>query len=117
MSALRVVFLILATITTLLCVWFVVRYQAKTNGDWRYSETGRHLMSMAVSIGAVCGVWSVGIALALLGSTDLPLWFHVLRVLVFLSIPAMLAWRVSILERAYREPVEQDAEGDEDARA
>lgn len=118
MNVLRVVFLGLATLVTVLCALFIVRYHEKSEGDWRQTETGKHLMSMSVAIGLVCGVWAIGIVLSMLGNRDLPMWFHILRVVAFTTIPAMLVWRLSILERAYpADLVVEDAEDDKDAHA
>lgn len=92
---------VLIVVAALQAVEWLVAYHRTTGGAWRRTQMGRHLMAFMASIAAVLAVWSTAVVLDALGF-DLPTWFDVLRLAVFVSIPIVLAWRRVLLAGAQR---------------
>lgn len=91
---------VLAVIATAQTLEWLVAYHRQTRGAWRDSEMGRHLMIFMAALASVFALATVRfITVDLLGH-ELPLWFEWLRLVDFLSIPIVLAWRRLLLARA-----------------
>lgn len=92
---------VLIILTMLLSLGFTVAYHVYTRGAWRNTEAGRYLMSATASIGLVTLVWSIAVVARLLG-TEVPHWFDLLRLVVFIAVPATLTWLWTMLVRVHR---------------
>jgi hypothetical protein len=90
---------VLLFITAALCSACALTYGWTTWGGWRDSEVGRHLMSFMISEAAILDLGVVRVAADAAGWPD-PSWFRALRVVVFVSLPIVAAWRLSIILRA-----------------
>jgi hypothetical protein len=97
------VWLVEVGLSTALIVMCVVAYQRTTRGAWRDSEEGRHLMAFMAAISLVL-VTSLLRLVAVGGppGPDRALWSAVVRDVVYAPIPAVFAWRLSIIIRAGR---------------
>jgi FlaA1/EpsC-like NDP-sugar epimerase len=89
----------LVIVSAALCWAFVVVYHVMSRGSWRYSLIGRHLM---VSDGTVGTVLTLSVIRIIGGPSLDPLWFQVLRMLVFAAVPVVVAWRIWLMVRAQR---------------
>jgi hypothetical protein len=88
---------VLILITAGLGVACVVAYQVTTDGAWRLSEVGRHLMAFMGSLAAALSLSVLkAVVVDVLGHDD-PVWFQVIRVLVFCTVPVVLAQRLHII--------------------
>ncbi len=90
----------MVVLTALLSIACVVAYQFTTGGAWKTTETGRHLMAFMCSEAAVMTLALLRQILVSIGITD-PSWFYLLRLVVFLSIPFVFAWRLRLIILAY----------------
>lgn len=79
----------------------VVAYGWTTRGGWRDSEMGRHLMCFMCSEAAILDLSVVRMVAGGAGWPD-PVWFRVLRLVVFVTLPVVMGWRLAIIVRAYR---------------
>lgn len=75
-------------------VLFVVLYHLRA--PWWRSATGVHLMAFTASEAAVLSLSCVRIVVG-----DAP-WFQAVRLVVFVSIPFVIWWRVVLLVQAQR---------------
>lgn len=83
----------------------VVAYQVTTGGQWKTSEYGRHLMAFTASVAGVLSLGAVRIiAVDVFEAVD-PAWFQWLRLVVFATLPAVLAWRLWLIVAASSEGV------------
>jgi hypothetical protein len=80
------IFLVLCAFMSLA---FVVIYQLTAN--WRATQVGRHLMAIAASETAIL----LSTTIRLFFGTNV--YFELVRLLIFLSFPVVLAWRLVIL--------------------
>lgn len=92
----------LLVVTTLLALACPVAYQVTTRGTWRRSDVGRHLMAFMASMAAVLALSSVRFVLVTVAGRDDPAWFVWIRLIVFVSVPIVLAGRLSIILDARR---------------
>lgn len=90
----------LSVVTVLLGFTFAVLYEVRTGGAWRRTEMGRHLMAFVL---APTSVLLLAI-IRTLGGADLDtLWFVVLRMVAFTSVPLVYAQRVWIFLKTQRD--------------
>ena len=94
---------VLLIISMALAVACVVAYHIKTRGAWNASEVGRHLMVFMFSMAAVLIVSVIRVIIVSGFDSDEPSWFFDVRILIFASIPAVLAWRLYIILTADRD--------------
>jgi hypothetical protein len=106
-SIVRWVFEALVVASTLIGAFWCVAYHVVSRGDWRRTEVGRHLMTFMITLSAVTATTSVRIVVVdWLGYAE-PVWFHLVRLLVFAGVPVIYLWRWRLLFR----PERADAEG------
>jgi hypothetical protein len=91
----------LLCVSTGLILACIVAYSFTTRGGWRDSEVGRHLMAFMASEGSILVLGVVRLITESLGWPD-PDWFRGLRVLVFVTLPVVIAWRLRIILKAAR---------------
>lgn len=86
-------------VTTALAVACIVYYHLSTEGAWRDSEVGWHLMVWMASFALVLFLTVLRITF---GATfDTP-WFATLRLVAFATTPAVFVWRLRIMVRVRR---------------
>lgn len=76
---------------------FVIGYHF--SAFWWETEVGKHLMSIAASEGAILTTQSLRIIFGL--NQD---WYEAVRLVVFLSLPVVLTWRLVILWKLQIKP-------------
>lgn len=91
---------------------FIIAYHVMTKGAWRKNYTGIHNM---VFMGSLFVVLLPGaIAIIIRYTHDIPftpsvfpLWFDIIRVIIYLSLPAVILWRRYILHVVQKEEKER----------
>lgn len=83
---------ILLIVCAVMSLTFVVGYHLTT--DWRATEVGKHLMAFTASESAILTMYSARI----IAGADAP-WFEFVRLIVFISFPVVLGWRLAIMWR------------------
>lgn len=93
---------LLIVATALLAAACVAAYQWVSRSAWLDSDTGRHLMSFMASITVVSGLSATrAVVVDVLHQPD-PAWFRGARLVAFVSVPAVLAWRLALILSARR---------------
>lgn len=83
---------VLVVLCAVMAVLFCIGYHLTT--DWRASEIGKHLMAFSLSEAAILVLSTIRFIVG----ADAP-WFEFVRLVVFLSFPVVLAWRLIIIWR------------------
>lgn len=93
---------IISSLELILCaglsVAFCFLYHYTTNGMWKKSEMGRHLMSLSGSLALVLVLWVVG---RMFGASTQ--WFRIVLVAAFAAIPYVLGRHLWILLKVQKE--------------
>ena len=93
---------IISSLELILCaglsIAFCFLYHYTTNGMWRKSEMGRHLMSLSGSLSLVIALWVVG---RMFGADTV--WFRITLVAAFAAIPYVLGRHIWILLKVQKE--------------
>lgn len=91
---------ILAIVTVLMSLEWVIAYHRQTKGHWWGDPMGRYLMVFMAALTSVFALAATRfIAVDVLGHKD-PTWFQWLRLAVFTSIPVAIGWLRVLLARA-----------------
>lgn len=91
---------ILSAVTVLLGLLFAILYHIKTGGAWKHTELGRHLMAFVL---APASVLLLALIRAIFGADLDTLWFVILRMLAFTSVPLVYAQRIIIFLKTQKE--------------
>jgi peptidoglycan/LPS O-acetylase OafA/YrhL len=89
-----------AAVLALLCV---VAYQLATGGGWRDSGDGWHVMSFMAALAAALALAGARLIAVDVFHVPDPPWFFNVRIVVFLAVPGVLAWRLVMILIAWRE--------------
>lgn len=79
---------------------FAYLYETRTRGAWRQTELGRHLMWFVL---APTSVLLLALVRAIGGADLDTLWFVILRLVVFTSVPLVYLQRILIFLKVQRE--------------
>lgn len=86
--------------SALLAIACVVAFWRGTQGDWRHSSLGRHLMAFMATHALILGLGLTRIILVdVLGMSD-PWVFQWIRLAAFCLLPVVIAWRLVIIIKA-----------------
>jgi len=98
---------VMLVVCALLSTTFVAGYYLTT--DWKSTDVGRHLMAFSMSESAILLMYTARI----IAGHD-AVWFQIIRLLVFLSFPVVLAWRLVILLRYQLRPWVEERRKEQD---
>jgi uncharacterized membrane protein YgdD (TMEM256/DUF423 family) len=104
MAVIEIIGSALIVISAIECWAFAGLYQWRTQGRWRASETGRHLMTTNLVFAMVLTMSTVRIVAG--ARVDVP-WFQWLRTIVFVGVPIVFAgqlWLLWIKQERPRQP-------------
>jgi hypothetical protein len=85
---------VLLVTCAVMAIVFCTGYHLSTNGGWNDTEEGRHLMYFTASIAAILTMYTVKI----ISGSD-AVWFEIIRLIIFVSFPIVLGWRLAMLWR------------------
>jgi cytochrome bd-type quinol oxidase subunit 2 len=94
-----------ALITVLEGLCFAYLYETRTNGAWRKTEMGRHLMWFVL---APTSVLLLALIRVIFGASLDTLWFVILRLVVFTSVPVVYFQRIWIFLKVQKESDDSD---------
>jgi len=84
---------------------FAYLYETKTKGAWRKTQMGRHLMWFVL---APSSVLLLALIRAIFGASLDTLWFVILRLVVFTSVPVVYGQRIWIFLKVQEESDDSD---------
>lgn len=107
---------IVSSLEIILCaglsVAFCFLYHYTTDGTWKKSEMGRHLMSLSGSLALVLVLWMTG---RMFGASTQ--WFRIILVAAFAAIPYVLSRHIWILLKVQKEDRRKAKERDDHDRS